>query len=377
MQRTLSASTPSANRPSVWVITGYRAGENTQILALAEALGWPFVAKHLVYRTYDFIPGLLRLSSLMGIDQEQSSAFKPPWPDLVISAGMRNEPICRWIKSRSGGKTRIVLLGRHWASLDHFDLVVTTPQYRLPQHEKILHNVTTLHRIDDRALKEAAAKHAESLSALPQPYITVVMGGSSGPYTLGRHAAQRLARQSCELARSLGGSLLVTTSARTPAKAIGAFSSAVDCPMQLYRWKPDDPDNPYYAYLALAGTIIVTGDSIAMLSEACATGKPVHIFDLGTGKNSMRLTTTIKKADQGGSSSIHGKNDFSLNAFFYKLLMRFGPRRLSRDISLVHRQLIERGLAVWLGEQFQEHESRLPVNDVQRTVERVNLLIEY
>ncbi len=33
--------------------------------------------------------------------------------------------------------------------------------------------------------------------------------------------------------------------------------------------------------LAVADRLVVTGDSIAMLSEACATGRPVQMFDLG------------------------------------------------------------------------------------------------
>ena len=36
--------------PSVWIVTGYRAGERVQIMALAEARGWPYQVKDLDYR---------------------------------------------------------------------------------------------------------------------------------------------------------------------------------------------------------------------------------------------------------------------------------------------------------------------------------------
>ena len=42
-------------------------------------------------------------------------------------------------------------------------------------------------------------------------------------------------------------------------------------------------DNPYFAYLALADALLVTADSVSMISEAAATGKPVHILDLDGG----------------------------------------------------------------------------------------------
>ena len=42
-------------------------------------------------------------------------------------------------------------------------------------------------------------------------------------------------------------------------------------------------ENPYFAYLAVADALIVTADSVSMVSEAAATGKPVHIVDLPGG----------------------------------------------------------------------------------------------
>ncbi len=79
-----------ASTPRVWLVTGYRAGESNQILALAEALGWPYEHKRLGYRRGGAVVGLLRRRGLQGIVIPASSALQPPWPDLVISAGMRN-----------------------------------------------------------------------------------------------------------------------------------------------------------------------------------------------------------------------------------------------------------------------------------------------
>jgi mitochondrial fission protein ELM1 len=41
--------------------------------------------------------------------------------------------------------------------------------------------------------------------------------------------------------------------------------------------------NPYFGYLGLADAIVVTSDSVSMVSEACATGKPVYVYALGNG----------------------------------------------------------------------------------------------
>jgi uncharacterized protein len=347
--------------PRVWVVTGYRAGERAQVLALAEALGWSFEVKELDYRPSAARISLFRGSSLRGYRMDRSSPLTPPWPDLVITAGMRNEPACRWIRQQSAGRTRIVHIGRPWARLEQFDLVITTPQYRLPERVNVLHNNLTLHRVTVARL-QAEAHHWESrLATLPRPRIAVITGGNSGPTTFGRKAAARLARQASAMARAQGGSLLVSTSARTAPAAVEALSAGIEAPEHFYRWRRDDDDNPYFGYLALADAIIVTADSISMLTEACATGKPVYMFD---------ADRPVKTSGLAGDR----ERDFRLSGTLYRWLMRWGPNRLSRDIGLVHRRLIERGHAVWLGETFPDG-APPPLRDLERALVRVRALL--
>lgn len=55
----------------------------------------------------------------------------------------------------------------------------------------------------------------------------------------------------------------------------------LECPYYLYAWqeKRIAPANPYYGFLGLADAVIATGDSVSMCSEACATGRPVFIYE--------------------------------------------------------------------------------------------------
>ena len=58
------------------------------------------------------------------------------------------------------------------------------------------------------------------LAHLPRPYTAVMVGGNAGPYVLDPEAATLLGRAASAFARARGGSLLVSTSARTPKQAI-------------------------------------------------------------------------------------------------------------------------------------------------------------
>jgi mitochondrial fission protein ELM1 len=356
LQQQLSSApgdTVQADRtPRVWIVDAYRAGEQTQLRAIAEALGWSWQIKTLRYRKTEVRTNLFRRQNLRGVDLARSSSLHPPWPDLVLSAGMRNEPVCRWIRNQSGGGTRIVFVGRLWAAPRHFDLVITTPQYRVPDHPNVLRNDLPLHRVSPERTAEEARAWAPRLAHLPRPYIAVNMGGDSGPYAFGPRAARRLARDAAALAREKGGSLLVTSSPRTREAVIDIMAAQQEAPMYLHRWQRDAPENPYLAFLGLADELIVTADSISMLSEAYATGKPLHLFDLGVGHLSMRHDmyhrnppNPLPGRDQPGD-----RTDFSPPALLYRALMRWCWKHLSRDISQVHRQLIETGKACWLGD---------------------------
>lgn len=344
--------------PVIWLIDAYRAGERGQVHALVDALGWPCETKVLEYRKYVFLPHVLGQATLQGISSASAARLQAPWPDLVISSGVRNEPVCRWIREQSGGHTRYVHVGRPWASLESFDLVITTPQYRVPTHPRVLNNTLTLHSVTEERLAQARSQWESAFAALPRPRFAVMVGGDSGPFTLGEKAATRLGHQASQLARANGGSLLVSTSSRTRPAAVDALQAAITAPNYFYRWPGDGSANPYMGILAWADRLIVTGDSIAMLSEACATGKPVTMFDLG----GMR--------DIDDEST----RDFRLGGSLYALLMRWFWRRLTRDITLVHRRLRESGFAVWIEEVLAT--ARVPAEtDLQRAVAAVRKLL--
>jgi len=357
------ATGPDEANPRVWLVTGYRAGERSQILALAEALGWPFELKTLSYRKSEFRTSLFRGSDLRGVRLQQSSELAPPWPDLVITAGMRNEPVGRWIRNQSGGRTRLVHIGRPWAAPDRFDLVITTPQYRLAAHQRVLQNAMPLNQVTPERLAEQGQRLLPRVEHLPKPFTGVILGGNSGPYTLGPKNAARIARQAGRMAAQCNGSLLISTSARTSQAAIQAFQQQLEVPHYLYRWQPDDDSNPYFGILALSDELVVTADSISMLGEACATGKPLYMADLGGYGYPMRPECPAEA-------------DFRLSGLTYRWLMRFGPLRLSRDIRLVHRQLLAEGRAVWLGQPSQPPATG-SLSDMQRAVSRVRALFAY
>ena len=332
------------NLPVTWILQSPHSGDNTQLRALAAALGWPAEVKRLAYRRREGLLRFLGLPTLAGIDVKASSPLGPPWPDLVICSGRGAEAVSFWLRKRNP-KLRIVFVGTPWSGLDRFDLVITTPQYRLPKASNVLHLTLPLHDVAPGRIAAEARRWEARLGHLPRPFTTVLVGGSSGPYLFTPASAERLGRAATEMARTTGSSLLLTTSARTGRAAVDALAGAIGVPHHLYRWEGPSQDNPFHAFLGLAERIVVTADSVSMLAEACATGKPVLLFDIEDGRFSMR-------AEEGGAAASPppiGWKGRDLSTTLFRLMINHAPARFSRDLRIVHRQLVHSGMAAWLG----------------------------
>lgn len=322
----------SRQAPRVWLLLGHKAGDNNQVLALAEALDWPWEEKRIVYRPWELLSNRLLGATLCGMDRGASSVLAPPWPELVISSGRRNEPVARWLRRRAPGM-RIVHVGRPWSSLDEFDLVVTTPQYELPARSNVLVNALPMHRLRRERLAAEAERWRPRLAQMRQPRIAVLLGGNSGAYIFTPDKARRLGRLVNGLARAQGASVMVTDSARTPPGVTDAFLAEIQVPLHSHRWGSSREANPYLGYLGLADQFVVTADSMSMIAEAVYCGKPLYLFSLDDGPDWWRR-----------------RYNYVFRALSHRLAMAVGPRRMRRDVQRIIGRLLEEGSAAWLGE---------------------------
>jgi hypothetical protein len=107
-----------------------------------------------------------------------------------------------------------------------------------------------------------------------------------------------------------------------------------------------------------------------MLAEACATGKPVHMFAFDAGALPMR--------NDGGKSNTSASLRSRIRGGLYAAYSRLPRGRLnrSRDLRIVHRALLATGRVSWLGDMTPAVPMRQVGDEMTRTVNRLRGLMQ-
>lgn len=370
----MSASSQPPSTPRVWVLISDKIGDDSQSLLVADALGWPFEVRKMVFgdtewRWYDRVKG----PTLRNVIAEASAALEPPWPDLVISAGRRQVPVVTWIKQQSGGRTRLVQFNRP-LQLDAFDLVIAPPQLRVPPRRNVLNLRLALQRRDDRERLEAAGKlWAPRFSDRPKPLIAAMVGGPAWPFSFDGPSAIDMMRRLQAYADQQGGSLLVSTSRRTPDDAIAAVVAAARPQDFVYRWDSDPETNPYFAFMALADQFVVTGDSASMLTEVIRLGKPLAVYHMPKRWSLRKRVKGTLRSYLHGSRLSEERPASRSRQVLSDIAHRLGIG-YQRDLEHFHAGLVRGGWASYFGDPIVPPTSS-PPDDLPIVVERIRRLM--
>ncbi len=228
-----------------------------------------------------------------------AALFRRPFPDLVIAAGRSAvapaAALRRMSRATGDGATRVVALQDPRLPPSAFDLVI------LPAHDGItapgvLVTTGALHRVTPARLAAAADEWRDRFTPLPRPWLGVLIGGASARYRFSVGEAAALGRNLAALARATGGPTPAAAARRTPMDSLAALRAglAVEAgghqkglASRTILWDARDPappsgfaDNPYFGILALADALLVTEDSVSMVSEAASTRRPVFLLPL-------------------------------------------------------------------------------------------------
>ena len=260
-----------------WVITDAAAGNQRQALALAGRMQMP--VRHLVLEPrapWSWLAPRLSLGGRLALPAAQRPLFAPPWPALAIGCGRAASLFTRQLRALSGGACYTVQILDPRLDPALWDSVIA-PQHDRVAGANVLQPIGSLHSVDEAWLADGRDA-CPVLAELPQPRVGVLLGGARRGIPIDASYAAQFAARLLARQRAEGGSLLAIASRRTPTAVMEILREALAHTPHLLWAGRDDGRNPYPGVLGWADRLVVTPDSVNMLSEACAVGCPVHTF---------------------------------------------------------------------------------------------------
>ena len=250
------------------ILTESYAGLRAQARGLAEAAGLAPAERTIVARPpWHRLPPELWPWPLAAVEPQ---AFAQPLPDVLIGCGGKAAAVLSALRG-----PRRVIVQHPRRPIRRFDLVVAARHDDLTG-PNVLVTRTAIHTVTGRRLAEAAPAWRPRFGHLPRPLVSVLVGGGNGRFRFGPAEGAALVAGLQGLLDA-GAGLAITPSRRTD-PAVVAQLAMLD-PTRAWLWDGAG-DNPYLGLLACADLIVVTGDSVSMVSEAVATAAPVLVATL-------------------------------------------------------------------------------------------------
>lgn len=258
-----------------WVLTNGMAGFQAQALGVAEAMGLSPEVKRVSPRAP------WRWFAPWGPAAPDPS-IKPPWPDLLIASGRQAIPYARAIRRWSRGQTFVAILQDPRIATANFDFV-WAPRHDQLSGPNVYSTLLSPNQVTPARLAREADRIRLQIAHLPHPRVAVLLGGANAVYQFDIRTTNVVGHSLTKLIDESRAGLMITPSRRTGEQQIEIIRNHL-ANRPFVMWDGTG-ENPYFGYLGNADAVIVTCDSINMIGEAIATGKPVYVFEFAGGSS--------------------------------------------------------------------------------------------
>ncbi len=208
--------------------------------------------------------------------------------DFIISCGSSTASL-NYLLSKDHQAKSIVILKPGLLSYRRFDLTF------LPQHDcqgifppqasiiitKGAPNLITPEYLQEKS--QLLLKRFSHLKTYASRRIGLLLGGDTKNYVLSENIIKQVLNQLKEVAQALNAEICVTTSRRTSENienlVVRELKKFSHCPLLIIPNRQDIPEG-MGGILGICDMVVVSGDSISMISEAASSGKPTIVFPI-------------------------------------------------------------------------------------------------
>jgi len=294
----------------ILILSDSKPGHQNQCIGIAEAA--PSASYKVVQVNYRFGLGYLIALILCNLrvfsqtflnlllDSDTLKEIENERFDIILSAGSSVAPLNLLI-----GKTfkipSVYCMIHRLLPASLFDLIFTPLHDNPPDLNNIIKTLGAPNRINESFL--SGQKDLSDFSRNEKPVISLLLGGETKNFSMGENWVKMAVKSIKETVESIKGTVLITTSRRTP----DAVEKVIELEFKDYPFTgylllaSKSNENPTPSFFLLSDVVVVTEDSISMVSEAASSGKKVIVLKMERKSGrSPKHTKTIVEMEKGG-----------------------------------------------------------------------------
>ena len=277
-----------------WLLTEGAHGMISQVEGLASAMNATFDHKTVKLKNiFKFIPPKFSPKSKSVFNFSELTKSSNPLPDYLISCGRKsvipNIVLKSYFKNLYNHNIKNIHIQDPKISSNNFDYIIA-PEHDNPlEGNNIIRSVGALHYVTEKEVENS--NHEEKL------VVSIILGGPNKYYLFSENEIKKFIFKITQAKNNIT-KINIIGSRRTPLQLFENIKKKFNT--NIFNYDFSLKKENYLKLMSEASHIVVTSDSISMISEAAITGKPIYVAELIKNKNDYRFQRFVSLFEKLG-----------------------------------------------------------------------------
>jgi KDO2-lipid IV(A) lauroyltransferase len=226
----------------------------------------------------------------MCLQSDSYGQLMKTYAEFIVSCGSSLAPVNIFMSKENNARNVVVMDPAVPLGLNKFSFVIAPKHDKIKEGKNIIMTTLAPNLVDDKTLQEAGEKLRRDIRFEKNRAVGLLIGGDNPEFELSDNLLKKTLADVLKICESNDSDLLVTTSRRTNKAQEAIIRAALQkdprCRLLVIA-NENNPQGSMAGILALSNVIVVSGESISMVSEAVSSGKKTVVFNLEKKKNGM------------------------------------------------------------------------------------------
>jgi Kdo2-lipid IVA lauroyltransferase/acyltransferase len=224
------------------------------------------------------------------LERDSFANLMKVYSEFVVSCGSSLASVNIFMAKENNARNVVVMNPNIFLGTRKFNFIIAPKHDNMPNRKNIITTTLAPNLVDSEALRLVGEKLKGNVKIESDKVIGLLIGGDNPEFTLSDNLLKKTLADILKICESNDADLLVTTSRRTSKVQESIIKEILKrnprCRLLVIA-NENNPEGTLAGILALSNIVLVSGESISMVSEAVSSGKKTVVFSLDKKKSSM------------------------------------------------------------------------------------------